>query len=407
MLAIIAACGAPPPQRPSLDAIAEGYVRAALRLAQHQPDLVEGWRGPQEWRPHAREPVARTAAQIAELVATLDQRASAHTAGDEPDRLAYLRGQLIALDLAARRLLGQSRPFDEELRLAFGLRHVDTVVADTTAARALLATVLPGSGSVRDRHEGFRRQFVVPANRRQAVLDAALKACRDVTRTHLSLPDDEAVQLRLDVRSPWDGTARYEGDHHSTIEISGPGPLDISRALTLACHEAYPGHHVQHVLIDDVLVREKGWTELQLAPRFGPHVLIAEGAAEAGVDLAMPPDERLRLYTETLFPLAHVPVTSAGALIEVEERVRALDTTIPGIIGAYLDSRASRDDTVRSLGDAGVLDPDAFVAFAERRRTVAVVYPMGRRAIARALGTGGDPWGRLQALFTTSAFSLD
>ena len=38
----------------------------------------------------------------------------------EAPRLAYLRGQLRALTLVARRLLGESTRFDEEVRLAFG-----------------------------------------------------------------------------------------------------------------------------------------------------------------------------------------------------------------------------------------------------------------------------------------------
>ena len=42
IIGIAAACSGAPP---SLDEIGEGYVRAALSLAQHDPDLVEAWRG--------------------------------------------------------------------------------------------------------------------------------------------------------------------------------------------------------------------------------------------------------------------------------------------------------------------------------------------------------------------------
>src|SRR5688572_16359920 len=44
LAALLAACA--PPGASTLDAIAGGYVQAALRLAQHDPSLVEAWRGP-------------------------------------------------------------------------------------------------------------------------------------------------------------------------------------------------------------------------------------------------------------------------------------------------------------------------------------------------------------------------
>ena len=62
--------------------------------------------------------------------------------------------------------------------------------------------------------------------------------------------------------------------------------LDVSRAFRLACHEGYPGHHVQHLLIDRVY-DERQWPELLLTPGFGPHLFFLEGAAEVGADLAL------------------------------------------------------------------------------------------------------------------------
>lgn len=406
MLALAIAGCAPAPTPAPLDAVAEAYVRAALRLAQHRPELVEDWRGPADWRPQAREPVAQTDARIAEAERLLESAAALAPDSDEGRRRDYLRAQLRALHLAAQRLLGQSVAFDVELEQAFGLRPEDLAAPDASEARAALAARLPGPGSLRDRHEAFRRRFIVPTARRRAVLEAAIAACRRAMPAHLPLPDDEAVDLQLDVESPWDGTARYAGAHRSTIAIADSGPLDVSRAVTLACHEAYPGHHVQFILLD--AAREaRGWHELELTPRFGRHVLVAEGAAEAGVDLAMPRDARRRLYAETIFPLAGLPVPDVATLLDVEERVRALDILIPGLVGRYLDSRASRDETVERLGEAGVLDPGAFLTFAERRRTLAVVYPIGRRVVMQHLQRGGDPWTRLVALFSERPFALD
>ncbi|MCA1585885.1 MAG: DUF885 domain-containing protein [Acidobacteria bacterium] len=405
MLALATACGAPEADR-SLDALAQGYVRAALQLAQHQPELVERWAGPQDWRPGPREPVADTRRKIGALTAALDGIEHSGDIAIDRFRFAYLRGQLTALDVAAGRLLGESTGFAEEMRRAFVLDRLDVIEDGAARVKAALAAALPGTGPIRARHEAFRSRFAVPLERRELVLREALEACREATRAHVPLPPDEGLTLRFDVDSPWDGEARYDGNHRSTIDISGRGRMDVTRAVTLACHEGYPGHHVQQLLIEGALVQGRQWPEFQLAPRFGPHLLITEGAGEAGVTLVLPRDARLRLYRDRLLPMAGLPPEAAATLVDVEERVRDADGAIPDAIAAYLDSRASRDDTIESLGDLGVIDPDAFVRFAERRRTVAVVYPVGRRLVERHLQAGHDPWSQLVALFTTAPFTL-
>ena len=40
----------------------------------------------------------------------------------------------------------------------------------------------------------------------------------------------------------------------------------------------------------------RGWQEYALVPGFGPDLVLAEGAAEAGADLAMPYERRVAVY---------------------------------------------------------------------------------------------------------------
>jgi len=412
MLILAAACAAPPAVPASLDDIAEGYVRSALQLAQHQPTLVENWRGNADWRPGPRQPIAVLRDRLAALSSTL-ARAPIAAGSTESTRARYLRRQLDALDVAARRLLGESTPFADEVLAAYGqpLPLVDPARAD--AARQTLARLLPADGALGSetlgaRHAAFRRAVTVPANRAAAVLTAAIDACRDRTRAHVTLPPDEGVDLRLGADSPWDGFARYQGKGRSTIEISGGSPLDVSRALHLACHEAYPGHHTQDILLEAYAARS-GRAELRLHPAFGPHLLIAEGAAEAGADLAFPPEERTRFYREVLLPAAGLPAERAETLVAVETAVFELETAIPSLIAAYLDGRATREATVQALeADAAVMEADALLTFAERQRTRAIAYTLGRQVIARMLARDGqDPWQTLTALFSERALVVD
>ena len=62
----------------------------------------------------------------------------------------------------------------------------------------------------------------------------------------------------------------------------------IDRAVDLACHEGYPGHHVYNVLLEKNLMRDRGWVEYSVYPLFSPQSLIAEGTANYGIEVAFP-----------------------------------------------------------------------------------------------------------------------
>ncbi len=406
MLLLTIGCGAPSTR--TLDDIARGYVRAALALAQHQPSLVEDWRGDEAWRPGPRVPVAETRGDIASLLSGLTALDRGTPSSDDRARAGYLRRQLDALDFAARRLLGERLAFADEIVAAYGVALPQIDVGRLQVARETLARLLPGSGSLGERHATFRRSVTIPQGREADVLRAALDECRARTRAQIELPSDESVELRVGVDSAWDGFARYQGRHRSIVEISGRSPLDVSRGLRLACHEAYPGHHVQHLLVDAVATT-RSRPELLLQPAFGPHLLMAEGAAEVGADLTFPRDERARVYRDVLLPRARLPSDRAETLVAVETEVFALEGAIPEILAPYLDSRASREATLEALAnDAAVMDPEALVTFTERQRTRVVAYVLGRHLVdAWLTQIGGDPWMHLASLFSTGRLMID
>jgi hypothetical protein len=64
----------------------------------------------------------------------------------------------------------------------------------------------------------------------------------------------------------------------------------------LVGHEAYPGHHTEHAVKEQVLIREQGRIEegIQLVPT--PQAVLSEGIAEAGIDVVLDDDARERLY---------------------------------------------------------------------------------------------------------------
>ena len=173
---------------------------------------------------------------------------------------------------------------------------------------------------------------------------------------------------------------RYAGGHRTTIEVND-GPLDISRALRLACHEGYPGHHVQHLLIDRVF-EGRHWPELQLMPTFGRHLLFMEGAAEVGADLALPAERRAALYRDRLFPAAALDPAAIDTLVRLEELLPALLPVVTEVGRQYLDSRITQEQALERLANEALIsNASATLAFIERRRARALVYGEGRRVI--------------------------
>lgn len=354
-----AACAANPRD---VDAIAEGYVRAALQLAQHDPSLVEDWRGPQRFNPGPRGPVAEVARQIDELLRDAESAASDISNATEYARVHYLRAQLRGLRFAADRQLGQAKSIDDQAREEFGVTFPTLDQGAVVRAHTALYAALPGFGSLKNRLADFRRQAEVPVNRRSEVLSAALDSCRRATAAVLPLPRDESVAFMLgEPPFLFDGFARYRGNNRTEIEISG-GPLDSGRAHRLACHEGYPGHHVQHVLIEQ-LFRERQWPELQLSPAFGPHLLYLEGAAEVGADLVLQKSHIDRLLQDLL------PI-------------------VTDVARQYLDGALTEERALERLAnEALIANPPAMLAFIQQRRARALVYVEGRRLVYERLET--------------------
>ena len=362
-------------------------MKAALRLAQHNKDLVENWTGPKSWEQGPREPVKPILDRIEGLQRDLEH---SPRSGSDPDRRNYLAAQLRSLHVIAERLLGESMPFDREAEEFLGATTPPVNESATAAARDQLARELPGTASLADRLAAFRKRFVVAAPREDAVMKAALAACRAETVKVISLPGDEQVDFEFTQALGFDGFADYEGRHHTRISIERATDFDITRALHLACHEGYPGHHVQFLLIDDTLATKNRWLEFQLTPAFGRHLLISEGAAEAATAIAFPPEARRRVYRDQLFPAAGLPIGDVDRLVRVEELVNTLEPVITDTVRAYLDNDLTRAKAVVRLKDEGLIpDPDDLLDFAEKHRARMLAYPAGKMLVERLIARDG------------------
>ena len=407
LLLVLTACSpspntvtAPPPAAAtSADDVARAYVRLVLALGEHDANYVDAYYGPPEWRAAAateKLSIAAIQERSGELRAALGVRAPA-AGSDELVvlRHRYLDRQLAALGTWADRLAGTRLSFDEEAQALYDARAPRQDEHDFEPMLAELERTVPGDGLLAVRLQAFRDQFAVPAERVDAVFRAALGECRARTLAHLALPAGESFTVEYVTGKPWGAYNWYQGGFRSLIQVNTSLPLLIDRAIDLACHEGYPGHHVYNTLLEEHLVRDRGWVEYSVYPLFSPQSLIAEGTAEVGIDVAFPGDERTAFERDVLYPLAGLDPGRAATYSRVADLVEKLGAAGNTAARRYLDGEIDRDRAAAWLERYALLSPARAiqrVAFLDTYRSYVINYNVGRDLVRAWVEgqSGGD-----------------
>ena len=392
----------------ALDAAAEFYVRAALALGERDADSLDIYYGPGAWRADARArhlPLDDIRAATVPFIASLDGRPF-DNAEAEARRLFLLR-QTRAIVSRVAIVRGVRPPFAEEVRTLFGLERRDgpAFAADAATARqasevyAELERLLPGPGDLSARYAAFDRRFLIPRDRLPAVLSRAIDGCRAATREHVALPPGERVDVEYVPDLAWSAYTRHQGQAMSRIQINQALPLTVDRALDLACHEAYPGHHT----IDSLLDARFGGRRIEFVvrPLFSPQSLLHEAAASLAVEVAFPGPARLVFEREALFPLAGLAPSDAEPYVRVGRLVDQLHGVQARIARQYLDGELDFPRASAALEREALMpSADATLKFLNRFRSYGATYTIGRDALSRYLNahsTAGDPASRWRA----------
>jgi hypothetical protein len=386
----------------ALNSAAEAYVKLVLAMASHDADYVDAYYGPSHWRTEletVHRPLAAIQAEAASLVAAL----RAMPTGDDDDsfvslRRAYLTRQLEALQARVEMLQGRMMTFDQESMALYDAVAPHGDAASFERAVTELGERLPGKGAVSERFDAFRSQFIIPRERLDATFEAAIAGGRDRTRAHIELPPDERFTVEYVTDKSWSGYNWYQGGYRSLIQVNIDLPIFVDRAIDLACHEGYPGHHVYNALLEKHLVRDRGWVEFSVYALFSPQSLIAEGTANFGIDVAFPRDERIEFARRAIFPAAGLD----GARAEEYEDVLALADRLSyaGNEAArrYIDGEIDRDTAADWLERYALYSPARArqrVRFVEQYRSYVINYNLGKDMVRRHIealgGSSADP----------------
>jgi len=342
-LAALAAC-APASIASHMNVIAERYVKLVLLVGQHDANFVDAYYGDPSWKPAgAKVPLPDLALQAAALhkeVTGLVLPADA----DEPVRLRlrYLDKQLTAVEARIAMLSGRKYTFDEEAQQLYDAQPPHLSEADFKPTLDELETLLPGPGSLFERYTAFRNGFVIPAAKVDSVFVAAIEGCRERTAAHVTLPAGETFTVEYVTGKSWSAYNWYKGKFTSVIQVNTDLPITIDRAIDLACHEGYPGHHVYNALLEQHLVRERGWVEFSIYPLFSPQSLIAEGTANFGIEVAFPGDARTAFERDKLYLLAGLDPSAAEKYAEVQKLVGKLSYAGNEAARRYLNGEIDR-----------------------------------------------------------------
>jgi hypothetical protein len=394
----------------SMNALAERYVKLVLALGQHDADYVDAYYGPPEWRKDAEAvkralvDIDRDAAAVLAALAVAKPEASA----EEPLRLRheYLTKQLGALRARVSMLRGTRLTFDEESKALYDAIAPTHSETEFEAVLKELESRLPGQGTLTERFERFRSEFIIPKDRLDATFTAAIEGCRSRTRAHVSLPPGESFTVEYVTDKSWSGYNWYQGNYRSIIQVNTDLPIFAERAIDLACHEGYPGHHVYNVLLEKMLVRDRGWVEFSVYPLRSPQSLIAEGSANYGIDVAFPRPERLDFERAVIFPTAGLNPAGVENYYTVLSLVDRLSYAGNEAARRYLNGEFDAAAAERWLERYGLSSPPRAqqrIRFIDQYRSYVINYNLGKDMVARYVeseSSGGTDSARRWDVFT-------
>jgi hypothetical protein len=425
--ALLAGCvtanRAPPPDR--LDAIARDYIRLQLEIGERDDGYVDAYYGPAEWREAARAN-PRSLERLSADLRALRIRLGAEMAGGVVDagesgrrgrrRGEFLLAQMLAADTRLRMLSGERLSFAEEARGLYGvdleglihpLEHYDPILARIEA-------MVPGTGLLAERVDAFTDRFIIPRERLEPVMRAAIAECRRRTLPHIPLPEGEAFTLEFVTDKPWSGYNWYQGRYRSVIQVNTDQPSRMGRIVGLGCHEGYPGHHVLNALIEQNLARALGWTEFMLYPLYSPQSFIAEGSANYGVELAFPGHERLEFERRVLYPLAGLSPDGAETYLDLQNAIEELGGARFTIARDLLEGRITREQAIALTQRYGLQSrsrAEQSIAFTERYRAYVINYGLGQAMVkAHIERAGPDPaarWAAMRRLLSEPSLPSD
>ncbi len=369
-----------------MNKVSEEYVKLALNIGRFDKDFVDAYYGPAEWLPKSDSTVFNDSvyeilnSRVNSLLDEMESLSFYNATELEKSRYRYLYKQLLACKTKIFMLNGINLSFDEE---AQALYDTQVPVYDENFFRKTvdeLKKILPGRGTLNERIHKFKDQFRIPEEKIKTVFETAINECRKRTLKNIQLPPNESFTVEYVRNKPWGAYNWYKGNFFSVIQVNVDLPIYIDRAIDLAAHEGYPGHHVYNSLLEWNLYRKKEWVEFSVYVLFSPQSLIAEGTANYGIDVVFPGEERIKFEKEVLFPLAGLDSSKADLYYKVLELQKKLSYAGNEAARNFLDGKWSEQQTLDWLVEYNLRSKESAMKsleFIKHYRSYVINYNVG------------------------------
>ena len=361
----------------TFNTLAREYVSLVLSLGKHHKYYIDAYYGPDELR-------SDTLISLDDLLLsfnTLIKKVDAFVIDEaQVRRKEFLYLHLLSARTFLKMIQGEKISFNEESKALFDA--VSPVVEEDTLNTYLdeLSSLLSSPASLNTAMNHFMQDFIIPRDKLDLVFKAAMSESRLRCKEYIDLASNENFEIKYVQDQVWSAYNWYKGNNYSVIELNTDFPMYISRALDLACHEAYPGHHVFNSLMEKHLFNEKGFIEYSVYTLYSPLSLLAEGSANYGIELCFDEKSKRDFEVNVLFPLALIDKKKAALYYKVQEVLKKLSYAVNMIAQQYLDSLISEEKAIELLMKYNLSSKEKSIqrlAFIKANRSYVINYNLG------------------------------
>ena len=247
----------------------------------------------------------------------------------------------------ARVLAGDGLSYADEVEGSYGIRPALAPEDLFERAHVRVDEILGGAGDLVERHRAWRERQSVPGAALPELIDAVLPVIRSQTRAIVALPEGESIEVEFVRDEPWAAFNYYQGGLRSRIAVNTDLPMVWTRALEIVGHEAYPGHHVERVVKEVLLVGGAGLLEEAIGPVPTPQAVVSEGIARLGQAHALA-DEVVAVARPILERLGRrLDVEQGRAMVQAVEPLERASANVALLINGH---GMTEEDAVAYLG---------------------------------------------------------
>jgi len=381
-----------------MDELARRYLLLALRLDRISPGFVDSYVGPPELAEIARgEPEPLVEEVHAEVLALreLAEGMDGEAPGSDQRRVWFL-GQLRAMSALARRAGGEEIEYLDLVEDLFGIPIRPVPDNDLALARDRIDSALDGPGSLHERLAEMRARLRIAQGMVLPAVQASAARFRTASRRDLQLPPSESIDWEPAHDQPWSAYAGFLGQGRTRIRINLDLPIEVTLIAVWASHEAYPGHHAEHIVKEQTLIASGDLGEATLKTMNTPEAVLSEGLADVGREVVMTDVE----HADELRRIGEMAGVKAdwAAVATVRRALNELQAaTANAAILLHHDGRPERE--VREyLTEVGATSPERLdhsmrVLTGAVNRTYVFTYTEGARLIRPWLEVEGQTVG--------------